>query len=60
MVKNPPCNAEDESWMPCRGTKIPLASEELSHVPQLESPCTAANDAQDATKAHNEDAVCQN
>ena len=30
MVKNPPCNAEDGSSMPNRGTKIALASEELS------------------------------
>ena len=43
VVKNPPCNAEDEGLIPCQGTKIPQAIEQPSpvchnkgaHMPQL-------------------------
>ena len=34
VVKNPPCNAEDEGSIPAWGTKIPQAKEQLS-------PCAA-------------------
>ena len=30
MVKNPPCNAGDTSWIPDVGAKIPHAMEQLS------------------------------
>ena len=29
-VKNPPCNADNASWIPGWGTKIPHAAEQLS------------------------------
>ena len=37
VVKNPPSNAGDESWIPGRGTKIPHAMQQLSlcAMPQL-------------------------
>ena len=37
-VKNPPCNAGNSGSIPVQGTQIPHAVEQLSHVPQLESP----------------------
>ena len=30
VVKNPPCNAGNASWIPDGGTKIPQATEQLS------------------------------
>ena len=38
VVKNPPCNAGNSGSIPVQGTQIPHAVEQLSHVPQLESP----------------------
>ena len=40
VVKNPPCNAGDTSWVPGWGTKIPRATAE-----QL-SPRTAARESE--------------
>ena len=49
VVKNLPCNADTGS-IPGQGTKIPYATEQLSHVPQLESPELQRNIPHDTIK----------
>ena len=38
VVKNPPCNAGDTGWIPCRGTKIPHTTEQLCLCTRLTEP----------------------